>query len=172
MNATEVPERRVLFVCHQALLTGAAVALFRILEALSENAATPFGFLVCVRVPGPLLQRFIDAGIPFVCSNKGSLAVRSWTARKVWGFIRYYASFVVLLLRYRPDIVYSNTSVNNLEVTIARILGVRTIVHVHEGEDMVSRLHGRLIWSRQFTTKYTLTEAVQPIVAIAKESPA
>lgn len=154
MSANNIDDRRVLFVCHQALLTGAAVALFRILEALRQSSDPPFGFLVCVRIPGPLLDRFVDAGIPFVCGNKGSLAVRSWSARKVWGLIQYYVEFTGVLLRYRPGVVYSNTSVNIMEVIISRTLRAKTIVHVHEGESVVSRQLRRLVWSRPFTTKY------------------
>jgi hypothetical protein len=154
MSAKNVDERRVLFVCHQATLTGAPIALLRLLEALKRSSRTPFGFLVWVRVPGPLLDKFVDAGIPLICTNEEAHAVRSWSGRKVWGLVKYYVDFLALLLRYRPVVVYSNTSANSMEVIISRALGARTIVHVHEAESMILRLRRRLVWSRPFTTKY------------------
>jgi len=100
------------------------------------------------------VERFADATIPFVCSDEGALAVRSWSARKIWKLFRYYTDFAGLIVRYRPHIVYSNTCANNIEVVIARALGPKTIVHVHEGESIVAQLRGRLMWSRPFTTRY------------------
>jgi len=154
MRADKIGDRRVLFVCHQARLTGAPIALFRVLEALQHDSSTPFCFRVCVRIPGPLLQKFVDAGIPFVCSYAVTLALHSWSVRKVWGLIKHYFDFTILLLRYRPHVVYSNTVDNSIEVMLGRALGAKTIVHVHEAESIVSLLLRRLVWSRIFTTKY------------------
>lgn len=82
------------------------------------------------------------------------LAPNSTVILKFIKRFRYYLRFAYLDFVNNPKLIYSNTITNNAEVVIAKILGVKTLVHSHEGLLMARRMRLRLKISCFFTNKY------------------
>ena len=70
--------------------------------------------------------------------------------RRSW----YYISYIWQLIRIKPDLVYSNTLFNTGELVLAKLLGKKTIVHVHECHSMFRMMKIRIMISDQVTDKY------------------
>jgi len=62
--------------------------------------------------------------------------------------------YLRLLQRLRPRVIYSNTIRNAVEVVLGRVSGARTLVHVHEGAQMMRRQLWSLRLSSWFTSRY------------------
>jgi hypothetical protein len=68
--------------------------------------------------------------------------------------VAYFLGYIRLLARSRPGLIYSNTIRNPMEVVLGRLAGARTLVHVHEGEQMIRRHALSLRFSSWFTSRY------------------
>jgi glycosyltransferase involved in cell wall biosynthesis len=62
--------------------------------------------------------------------------------------------FAGVIIRVRPDVLYSNTVTNPLAIIVARLLCVRTVVHVHEGPGFLRRSSLLLLLSARFTSEF------------------
>lgn len=140
----------VLFVSHDASLTGAPSCLGELLHSLV--ATTPaFRPVVFVRGDGPLLPAWRATGLRIeVHPRRAGLGLFGKVLQRLGALARY----VRLLLEIRPALIYSNTILNGPEVVLGRVLGARTLVHVHEGEAMMRRHRAALRLSRPFTSRY------------------
>lgn len=63
------------------------------------------------------------------------------------------------LRRYRPTVVIVNTLTIPLWLVLARLAGVRTVCHVHEGEQSVSKLVRRLLYAPLFAAELIVTNS-------------
>ena len=155
----------VLLVSHDASRTGAPLYFGELLYSL-DATHQPFRPLVLVTGYGPLLAKWQSTKLEIVIKEKrraGSLALKAITR------MAYLIMYVRLLAKSRPRVVYSNTIRNPLEVVLGRLAGARTLVHVHEGEQMIRRHALSLRISSWFTTRYVCVskysaEAVKKLV--------
>jgi glycosyltransferase involved in cell wall biosynthesis len=140
----------VLFVSHDASRTGAPLCLSEFLNAITEDDA-PFSPYVFVTGDGPLVSEWRKRNLPVVLSKK---RVRANIVSKALNLLRSTAVYVRLLHAVKPNLVYSNTIRNGLEVAVARVFGIRTLVHVHEGENIMKQYALSLRVSSLFTSKF------------------
>jgi glycosyltransferase involved in cell wall biosynthesis len=115
------------------------------------------------RGPIPTITRaFVDGlsehydFIPFYAERKyGATATATLNLTNVYYFFKHLALWIFTIIRYRPDIVhYPVTSFWNMEkslvfLTVSRVLGCKTIGHLHGGAfpdfwKSISRLRKRL----------------------------
>ncbi len=140
----------VLFVSPDASLTGAPSCLGELLHSLASRPPA-FQPVVFVRGDGPLLDAWRATGLRIAVQprrpGQGLPGVVLYRLRSL-------ARYVRLLLETRPALVYSNTIANSPEVVLGRVLGARTLVHVHEGETMMRTYRAALRLSRPFTSRY------------------
>ena len=140
----------VLFISHDASLTGAPLCLGELLNSLSR---TELGFepIVFLRGEGPLLQEWRAAGLHIHVFPK-----RKWTGivGKVINRLLSIFEYIRFFLRVRPRLIYSSTILNNAEIIIGRLLGARTLVHVHEGKRFMGRHIAMMYISSWFTSRY------------------
>ena len=74
--------------------------------------------------------------------------------RKVIRRLFYYKYFTSVLLKTNPQLVYSNTVFNFGDVAIAKLLGKKTIVHVHESAAIFQRLRKKIKLCNPFVDNY------------------
>jgi glycosyltransferase involved in cell wall biosynthesis len=145
----------VLFVSHDASLTGAPSCLGEVLASLAGRPPA-FRPVVFVRGGGALLPAWRATGLRIaVCARHGGAGLPG----KLLHRLRALGAYLRLLLETRPRLVYSNTILNNAEVVVARLLGARTLVHVHEGKAMMRRRRLALRVSSRFTSRYVCVSA-------------
>jgi glycosyltransferase involved in cell wall biosynthesis len=138
---TNVGERRVLFVCHDAMRTGAPVLLLHFLRWLREN--TTIDFEVLLRRNGELSAQFAAlARVWHVEATSGRLARTAIRIAHRLG-VRASVDDVHLgrMLRQLSDrrfgMVYSNTFWNGAFVSRLAALNCPVVTHVHELESNI-----------------------------------
>lgn len=74
--------------------------------------------------------------------------------KKILYRIKYYYRYLYFLIWYRPDLVYSNTINNFGQIVIGKLMGCKTIVHVHEGRVTIGKLKWKIKISDVFVDQY------------------
>jgi len=78
----------------------------------------------------------------------------------------YYYRYLFFLISYCPDVVYSNTINNCGQIVISKLLGRKTIVHVHEGRAAIERAKWKLKISDMFVDQYiVVSKYVQRVLS-------
>ena len=150
-------EKRILFISHYSELYGANRSLLTLLEYFNKRA----DYVIRLLVPsnGNLVKELKtkDIGyeiIPYIS--------------QLWYYklnIKYLIQpflilFTIVMLpyivyrvhRFKPDIIYSNTSAENMGILIAKILGVKHISHIREFMDL--DFSARFIGGNKLKRKY------------------
>jgi len=140
----------VLFVSHDASRTGAPLCLSELLTGIANDGAR-FSPFVFVTGDGPLIAEWQKLNLPVVLAQK---RVRAGRLRKALSVLRSMASYIRLLRSVRPKLIYSNTIRNGLEVIVGRLLGIRTLVHVHEGERIMRHYARSFRIASLFTSRF------------------
>jgi glycosyltransferase involved in cell wall biosynthesis len=140
----------VLFVSHDASRTGAPLCLSEFLNAIADKDV-PYSPYVFVTGDGPLVSEWRNRNLPVVLSKK---RVHANIPVKVLSLLRSTAVYMRLLHAVKPMLIYSNTIRNGLEVAVARLFGIQTLVHVHEGESIMKEYALNLRISSLFTSKF------------------
>src|SRR5258708_1347730 len=149
-SQSHISEPVVLFISHDASITGAPLCLG---ELLSSLASTELEFKpeVFVRGGGQLLKEWRATGLNIHVFSKRK---RKCTAGKVIHRLLSLFAYARLVLKIRPRLVYSNTIINNAEIIIGCMFGARTLVHVHEGKALMRRHVVMMHISSWLTSRY------------------
>lgn len=132
---TRSPQRRVLVVLHDHLLTGASIALLRGLPPLEER-----GWEFCFWVPGPgpacehLRQRGhrVEGRERPLATSLAGLRLPPGLPRRLAVSGPYLRHFRRYLRSVDPDIVHANTLFCFPEALAARAAGCPTVLHLHD----------------------------------------
>ena len=129
-------------------LYGSDRVLLESAQALRED-----GFALTVLLPahGPLVARLQDVGarveiVPLLVLRK-SLLRPPGLLRLLWGALRDTVGGWRMLSRIQPSVVYVNTVTLPVWPVIARLRGVPTLLHVHEGEQGARRIVKQLMYA-------------------------
>lgn len=134
--------RKMLFVSHEASLTGAPRVAVEILRA---SAGLVDERVVLIRWPGPLsdeLERAADRVRSEPLRRTRILLRRFRSTRKLAVKVEEFAAEIVLR-RERPDLVYLNTVKSACYTRPAVDLGCRVVLHSHEMDPLASETLGR-----------------------------
>ena len=164
-------KRKILFVSHEASLTGAPIFLRNLLHSIKSSNANYNIMLHCAN-NGPLVQALQKDGFHVVTFIKRSAS--SSMFMRALHQLAYYLRYMALLNQFKPDLIYSNTMYNFSQVIIGRLMGAKTIVHMHEGKAFASKPKLRFKFSGIFTTKYIVgskyvAEVLKGIVGVDGE---
>ena len=128
---------RVAYFDHSAELSGAELALARLLPALPDVDAT-----VVLAEAGPLEARLRDAGIASEvvplsprtqALRRGSVAPGRLPVAAMWDSVRYVRTLRAWLRAEQPDVVHTNSLKAAIYGTIAgRLSGVPVVCHVRD----------------------------------------
>jgi glycosyltransferase involved in cell wall biosynthesis len=141
-------KKKILFVSHQASLTGAPLFLLRLLKHLSQSKPE-YEITVFFSNDGELTKQVSDQGIHHFISAKRTIS--KGIGRVVLSRTVHYLYYLKALFVVRPDLVYSNTCMNFGEVILAGLCRVPVIMHMHEGQQFASAFANRLKVSCYFT---------------------
>jgi glycosyltransferase involved in cell wall biosynthesis len=123
---------KILFVFHEARLTGASLALFRVVDWLKRNSDVNMFFLF--KENGPLQQDLLNYGTSISCdTTEKPTAVN----RFLRVFIQRKTPQQILLERVQKenfDLVYFNTIVISDMIRMMAGLKVKKLWHIHELE--------------------------------------
>jgi glycosyltransferase involved in cell wall biosynthesis len=142
--------KKILFICNEGSFTGAPLFLARLLRHVREHRSE-YEIAVFFAKPGRLVDDLTKEGFNVFLSKKHNESRTRLGA--LWCRIAHYFKYLKVLSEYRPTLVYSNTIVNFGEVIISRLLGIRVIMHMHEGENFASAYRFRLIISTLFASR-------------------
>ncbi|WP_063660029.1 glycosyltransferase family 4 protein [Aliivibrio fischeri] len=128
----------IFFFFHEGDVTGATLSLYRLIN----NSSIFDEYDVHIYVPQHdsfLLQKFKGYNctlhtFPRVLSNR----------RKVYQLLIYFYRMFTVIKRVKPSIVYANTILSFDAVLISKILGYKSILHVHEGSDILNLFSRRV----------------------------
>jgi glycosyltransferase involved in cell wall biosynthesis len=130
-------------VTHEATRTGAPKVALELLRALEAQGAETVAVL---RWGGPLTADFVGAAdhvarepLRFL---RAALLRWGWTKRSVVPRVERWVARA-LLLRWRPDLVWCNTVISAPYAVAAARMGVPSVVHSHEQEDLARRVVDR-----------------------------
>ena len=142
---------RVMFLHFEASNSGSTRMFLDFLKYLGKPDLEFLPFL-CFYRGGPLLGEFESLGFPvsvFDRETDRELRLRSRFERMASLFW-----FCATLIRIRPRLLYSNSVTTSTSVLIAGCLGIRTIVHVHEGPRYLDRVGLNLRFSAKVTDRF------------------
>jgi glycosyltransferase involved in cell wall biosynthesis len=145
--------KKILFVSDEASLTGAPIFLYRLLQYLQKNCLR-YKVVVHFARNGPLVQALQQEGFETVVCDKRP-SKNSFLA-KAYRRFEYYLRFIAFINQQKPDLVYSNTIVNFSQVVLARLMGYKVLVHVHEGNNFIANARHKLKLSSFFTSKFVV----------------
>jgi glycosyltransferase involved in cell wall biosynthesis len=164
---TDLAERRVLFVSHDAMRTGAPVLLLQFLRWLRTN--TSIDFEVVLRQGGELSAEFAAlAPVWYAEATTGRLARTTIRVARRLGLRAslddaHIGRMVRQMSHRRFGVVYSNTFTNG--AFVSRLAGLRcpVVTHVHELESNILRAgHENLRLVKAQTSRYiACAEAVK-----------
>jgi len=146
-----VPQKRILFVMHDTSLTGASICIYKLIRYLQQSASG-YDILVHSAHYGILIDRMRKDGIA-----SAVILTHSEHSSRIANLMRrlsFYFRFSVLLITFRPNVLFSNTISNFGHVVLGKLSGAKTIVWVHEGLNLVESVKHRLKFSSYFTDKY------------------
>jgi len=141
---------RVLFISHEASISGAPLFLVKLLRHIKLERPS-YKIAVFFTKNGELVELLTKEGFEVFVSEKRNKS-NSYTA-KLLSRLRHYLFYIRILYLFRPNLVYSNTIVNFGEVIIGRIFKAFVILHVHEGMDYFRKCSFRLNISCYFAGK-------------------
>jgi glycosyltransferase involved in cell wall biosynthesis len=132
-GAATVPRRQphIVFLAHQLERTGAALLLLQCIERIAVERN--WRLTVIARQPGPLGPAFADC-CPLICLTPPPLAPLGGLAHRL-GLGRWWRRVMLACRaprRLDPDLVYSNTITNDLEMSRLTPQGIPVITHAHE----------------------------------------
>lgn len=133
--------KKILFVSHEASLTGAPIFLIKLLQFISIEKPD-YELAIIFSKGGELVDFLIDNGFNVFVSEKRRVGRPKMFV--LLDRIFYYFFYIRIARQFRPDLVYSNTIVNFGEVILARLMGVPVIMHMHEGLDFSRACRHRL----------------------------
>lgn len=133
--------KKILFVSNEGLITGAPVFLSKLVKHV--KIAQPNNRIVIFFAKnGELVNQLSQEGFEVVASEKNCPYCTVF--QRIWRRFTHYSRFIVLLVTYRPDILYSNTIVNFGEVILAGLFRIPVLLHMHEGKNFAEQYRYRL----------------------------
>lgn len=150
-RSTQSKLTRVLFLHYEVSNTGSTRVLLDFLRFLSAQRLD-FTPVLCFYLAGPLLKEFESLGFPTFVFDRDvtrHAQVKSKLQRSAGLFW-----FLYIVFRIRPALLYANTVSTSTSVLVAGCLGIRTIVHVHEGPRYLDRVSVRLRLSVPVTNRF------------------
>lgn len=128
---------RVLLVTHDVSRSGAPRVAVLVARSLVDQGHE---VRVVARARGPLLSEFAALAPTFVepwpkVRNK----LWSWRPSRLLGYLADTVIAFLVLLRWRPDLVYLNTTAAGIYLRPARRLRRQVLLHVHESGPVAAR---------------------------------
>jgi len=126
---------RLLFVLHDELMSGATIALLRLVEPLRERGWQP---VFWVPRPGPAADWLGSRGYRVggrwrpIASSLVALHQPPGLARRTAGTPPYLSAFRRFVRECSPALVHANSLYSFAEGIVARCMGVPTILHLHD----------------------------------------
>jgi len=136
--------KKVLFLSHEASLTGAPLFLVKFIRYLKYEYSG-YEIVIFFTKNGDLVELVIQEGFDVILSEKRSGLKSKMPV--VWNRLIHYFRYLKLLLTFRPHLVYSNTIVNFGEVVLAGLAKIPVLIHMHEGMSFSSKCRYRLRFS-------------------------
>ena len=126
---------QITFITHYAKLYGANRSLLNLIDGLRTYGVQPS--VVC-RLEGPITEELAKRGIPFCVSRFHLWLNPPQSAHWLRGLARLLINFYKLpslkrqVTRWRPDLIYSNSSVIPVGVFLAKMMKIPHVWHVRE----------------------------------------
>lgn len=142
--------KKLLFVSNEGSITGAPIFLAKLVRHLKIERPE-YRIVIFFAKDGDLVASLSNDGFEVVVSNK--IAQSNSVCRKIWSRLVHYYCYLKLILKFRPDLVYSNTIVNFGELVLAGLLRVPALLHMHEGRILSKQYRYRLKISSYFAKR-------------------
>jgi len=136
-----VNAKKILFVSHEGSITGAPIFLVKLLKHLKAERPK-YTIAIIFSENGDVISLLEKDGFKVFVSEKRGKS--NSMIRKFANRLAHYFFYLKVLASYRPDLVYSNTSVNFSEVIFAGLLRFPVLMHVHEGGNYTATYSYRL----------------------------
>jgi glycosyltransferase involved in cell wall biosynthesis len=136
--------KKILFISHDTSLTGAPIYLTSLVKNLYKSKLDYELLILFSSKNGGknLIQDLKQKNIKFTVLNK--ITLKKSFFLKIRCRLIFYINFIKLILKYQPDLVYSNTILNFSEVFLSKIFHIPCILHVHEGLGFCKNFKWRL----------------------------
>ena len=142
--------KTILFLFHDTNMTGSSITLFRIIEKLillnQYNIHISFA-----SKSGPMLDLFKQYDVKIYSFDKHGMG---GVFKKLLARILYFIKYPFFIYKLQPDLVYSNTLMNIGEVVLSRCVGVKILVHSHEGTKIIQKYAPLIKFEDYFVSKY------------------
>jgi glycosyltransferase involved in cell wall biosynthesis len=135
-------KKKVLFLSHEASVTGAPIFLRNLIRQINQSNPD-FIISILFAKKGLVADDLINDGIDVYAFDKSGIHHKS-IFYKLLLRLKYYFLFTKAIYGYKPDLIYSNTIMNFGEVFIARLLGIKIILHIHEGYNFAKHFKYKL----------------------------
>lgn len=127
--------KKILFIFHDTNMTGASITLMRIIERLIKLQKYDI-HITFTSEHGPMIDLFRTYPVtlhPLKKHLPGSVF------KKIFARIIHFLKFPFFIHSVKPDLIYSNSLMNIGEIIITKSMGVKTLVHAHEGKDIIQK---------------------------------
>src|SRR6185436_16373118 len=99
-------QKKILFVSHEASITGAPIFLSNLLRYM-QSSCVNYDIVLHFANSGPLVQTLRKEGFHVITFGKRSS--NSSLVMKAFHRLIYYLKFMALLKQFKPDLIYSNS---------------------------------------------------------------
>jgi glycosyltransferase involved in cell wall biosynthesis len=135
-------DKELIFIFHDSGLTGANIVLLDIITYLSENSDYKIN-VIYPSLSSEIFNRLKVLKVEIFHLSKIS------NRFKIFKRLIYYIKYCMLLFTIRPSLVYSNTMFNFSNVYISSLFGFKTLIHLHEGKNILEKYKPKTIFSAQ-----------------------
>ena len=131
-------------------MTGASINLCRIIEKLVLEGRYHIDIFLPSK-KGPIHDLLLSYNVKiYIFDKHGSGNILN----KLLTRVIYFSKYTLVLYKIKPTIVYSNTLMNIGEVIITCLMGIYTLVHAHEGKEIIQKYSLLIKLADYFTSEY------------------
>lgn len=147
-----------------------------LLESVRGLIASGASVIVTIPETGPLVDELATAGasvvvVPMLVLRKSFLRPRNWV-RLISASFRGFAAALRLIRRQRPSAVYVSTITIPQWPIAARLMGVRSVTHIHEAEASGNIWVNRALYLPHFASQRIIINSRFSLQTLASAVPA
>lgn len=142
--------KKILFIFHDTNMTGSSITLFRIIENMIPLNKYDIHIAFAAE-HGPIIDLFKTYPVTLHPLKKHA---SGGIGKKLFARFIHFLKFPFFIYSLKPALIYSNTLMNIGEVIIAKSMGIKTLVHSHEGKEIIRKYAPLIKIENHFVDEY------------------
>ena len=139
-------KKTILFISHEASLTGAPILLLNLINCLKND----FNILIVLKRGGDIENLFLNTATTYILKHKNYSSEKNIFKKVIDRVVYFFKQLSIIIPYYKADIIFSNTVCNGRLLKRFNFFMKPIVTYVHELESMLQYFNQ---WN---DTKYSL----------------